>query len=275
MYMNLKFALIPAASALLLSACTLPFIGKTTENLAQTTEQKAAEQEILNNCKYDQEICRYLVAQMRALDSGLTMTSVTTGTNPSQSVTLMDGQGNMSSTSTLNGKETSAMIIFNNATYIKDYDDNTWMKMNSENSEDPKSENNNIFDLPKSLEDLQEEFDADTITTTYVKLGQEACGDMAPGLTCDIYEMSNSRGAASTSKVWIDTKDHLLRKMEFAMTDGGVNTIIYTYEPVSISEPAPVKEFKLPSYDMGQGEMPSQEDIKEMMENLPNEAPNM
>jgi hypothetical protein len=63
--------------------------------------------------------------------------------------------------------------------------------------------------------------------------------------------------------------------MEFAMTDGGVNTITYTYDPVSITEPVPVKEFKLPDFNVGEGQMPSQDEINQMMQNLPMEAPEM
>lgn len=267
--MKIKFLILPLAS-LLFSACTVPFLSKTAEQVQDNVEQKAAEQEILTNCQYDNEICQYLVAQMRAYESGFTMTSDMTGKNPSQSVTFMDGQGNMSSTSTLDGKETSAMIVFNQATYIKDYDDNTWMKMTND---DTGEESSSPVDIPNSIDDIKESFDTDAITTTYTKLGQEPCGDMAPGLTCDIYEMADTDEASFTSKIWIDTKQHLSRKMEFALTDGGINTIVYTYDPVTITEPTPVKEFKLPDFSTGEGEIPSQDEINKMMEDIPREPP--
>jgi hypothetical protein len=272
--MKTKLLMIPVISSLLLGACTIPFVSQTVEKVTQTAEQKAAEQELLKNCTYDKEICQYMVAQMRAYESGFTMNSTTAIRGKTdiedESITKMDGKGNMSTVSMKDGKETSAMVVFNNATYFKDYGEDTWMKMSSQdtNSED------NLLDIPNTIEEIQQSFEEETLTTVYNKLGQEPCGSMAPGLTCDIYEMYEQDSDDFKTKLWIDTKEHLSRKMESNFTGNGTNTIVFTYGPVTITEPSPVREFELPSYNMGSGpQMPSQEEIQKMMQDLPVEYP--
>jgi outer membrane lipoprotein-sorting protein len=105
----------------------------------------------------------------------------------------------------------------------------------------------------------------------YTKISQEACGAMAPGLTCDVYEMYEKDNEEGKTKTWIDTSKHLSRKMEMGLQDNVVNTIIYTYGPVTITEPSPVKEFTMPTLPDGAGEgIPSQADLEKMMKELPN-----
>lgn len=254
--------LIPVVSAILLGGCSLPFVSQTVEQTKQAVEQKAAETAILANCKYDQAICQYMAAQVKAFSSGMTLTSTTTNkaktsSAASQSVSHMDGQGNMQIISTENGKETGNMIVLNKVTYFKDYEANQWFKMTSADDQTSSASNPESF-----IENLKENLNSEEITTTYTKLGQEPCGDMAPKLTCDIYQVSDTGEVDFTSKVWIDTTEHLTRKMEMDLSDGGVNTTTYTYGPVTITEPSPVKEFTTPELD-----------LQKMMENLPVETP--
>jgi outer membrane lipoprotein-sorting protein len=261
--MKFSFVLIPVASALLLSACTIPFLSKGVEQVTKTAEQKAAEQEILKNCTYDKSICQYMAAQMGVFDKGLTMTSkmVFAGSNQgmaTETITKMDGQGNMQSTSMKDGEETSNMIVFNKATYIKDYEDGAWLKMTSD-TEDESSP----VDISESIESIKDQFNVDDMQMVYTKLGEEACGTFM----CEIYEMYEQGNELGKTKIWIDTKEHLMRKMEMTMTDGSVNTVTYEYGAVSISEPSPVKEFQVPSFGTGdEGDMPSQADIQKMMQ---------
>lgn len=260
--------IVPLLMAVALGGCSIPFLSKSVEQVKQTAEEKVAQQEILKNCKYDKAICEYMAAQVSVFSSGLTMTS-STATNgkaaTDESITKMDGNGNMDSVSMDNGKETSHMIVMNKTTYMKNYDDGVWLKMTSSDNAEEKP----LIDIPTTAEEMKKTMEADEIKMIYTKVGQEACGSMAPGLTCDIYEMYEQGHEDSKTKMWIDTSKHLSRKMEMGLSNGVINTIVYAYGPVTITEPSPVKEFEMPKYNTGNGQMPSEADIEKMMKELP------
>lgn len=261
--------IVPLLMAVTLGGCSLPFVGKTAEQVKQTAEEKVAQQEILANCKYDKAICEYMAAQISVFQSGLTMTSSMTTkgkVSTEETVTKMDGKGNMESVSTKDGKETSAMIAMDKVTYIKDYEDGKWLKMTaSEDSKDDAS----LFDVATTVEEMKETIESTDIQMVYTKVGQEACGSMAVGLTCDIYEMYEQANEDGKTKMWIDTSKHLSRKMEMALPNGVTNTIVYTYGAVTITTPSPVKEFTMPTLPDGAAGMPSQADLEKMMKDLP------
>jgi len=263
--------LIPIAT-IVLAGCSVPFLSKTAEKVTQVAEEKVAQQEILKNCKYDKAICEYMAAQMSVFQSGMTMTSTTTTKGKASgevSVTSMDGKGNMQSVSTKDGKETSAIVLMDKISYIKDYEDGKWMKLNSgeEKSEKP------LVDIPTTAEAMKQAIESEEMKIVYSKVGQEACGSMAPGLTCDIYEMSERGQEEGKTKTWIDTSKHLSRKMEMNLSEGMLNTIVYAYGPVTIAVPSPVKEFTIPSFDVKGGQIPNQADLEKMMKDFPTEAP--
>lgn len=266
--MKHRYLFIPIFSAVLLSACTIPFLGKSAEEAAMTAEQKAAQAEILKNCTYDKSICQYMAAQMNVFNKGMTMTSTMVFAGAAQgkkteTITKMDGAGNMESISFENGKETSSMIVLDKATYIKDYNDGTWMKMTSDNDGE-----SSAYDVTESIEAIKNQFKVEDMQMVYTKIGEEACGK----LTCEIFEMYEQGNEMGKTKIWIDTKEHLMRKMEMTMKDGSVSTTTYEYGAVSITEPSPVKEFEIPTYNMGgAGQMPSQAEIEKMMEQMPTE----
>lgn len=253
--MNSKHLIIPAISSLLLSACTIPFINQASNN-ADSAKGSVEQSDTLKNCKYDQSICAYMVAQMNAFQSGLTMTSEVTDaqkTIHTKTVTKMDGQGNMQSTSYKGDKAVNDMIVVNKMMYLKDYADGQWLKMTS--SEDESEAASNPFNIPQSVDELKNQLNADDMQVVYNKVGEESCGQY----TCEIYESFEQANQISKSKMWIDTTMHLARKTQTTLPDGSITTLTYEYGPVSISEPSPVKELS----------MPSQPDIQNLMQQLP------
>lgn len=249
--------LLPAVS-IVLAGCSAT--QKVTQQVQQKAEEKVAEQAVMTNCKYDKDVCLYFAAQAKMYNQGVTMTSAYANKAMAgqTTVTSMDGKGNMQSVSTKNGKEDGNFIIFNNATYTKDYTDNKWFKMSSGDKDDQ-----SMFNMKQMIEEMKDTYKEDNLKLTVKKEGQEACGS----LQCVIYSMSeeDAKELAAT-KVWIDTKDHFARKMELGSgTD--LTTITYTYTPVTIAEPSPVKEFSIP--DEVKGNMPSADEIQKMMKDLP------
>lgn len=256
--MQFKYLAIPFISSLLFSACTLPFINQSLQSPESTVNQNASP-----DCNYDKSICQYMAAQAAAFQSGLTMTSVVTTTDKSthKTISQMDGQGNIRTTSYKGNQEIADMIVVDKITYLKDNTDNSWLKM------DITPDNQESTTTPEStdmLAELKQQLNPQNPQMVFTKLGEEACGQY----TCEIYEYFLQPSDTTKAKIWIDTDKHLLRQMEMT-TESGVNVITYDYSPVSISTPSPVKEFSLPQTNPFDGKTPSQQDIDKMLQQLP------
>ncbi len=265
--MDKRLALIPLV-ALVLGGCSLPNLGGNkgvVEQVAQKTEEKAAEQAILQNCKYEKDVCQYYASMISAYSNPMVMKSTTTMKKGETTIstTKMDGKGNMEMVGTSNGKEESAMIFLDKVTYVKDYKDNTWMKMTSGDDKEDKS--TAFVDPQAMIEEFKTEAEEMKDTMSIKKLGEEACGN----LTCLKYQMDESTLDSSTI-VWFDTKEHKTRKME-TKVQGVASIVEFSYENVVIKAPSPVKEMPDFSKMMEQNgaKMPSAEDLQKMMEEIP------
>lgn len=267
--MQKRLMLLPLI-AITLGGCTLPFVGNkgAVEQVAQKTEEKAAEQAILSNCKYEKDVCQYYAAMVSAYSQPMVMKSTTLMEKGKTTIstTKMDGKGNMEMVSVTNGKEESAMIFLDKVTYVKDYKDNAWMKMTSDDSDKDKPAS--FVDPQAMVEEFKNEAEDMKDSMDIKKLGEEACGN----LTCLKYQMDESTLGSSTI-VWFDTKEHKTRKMETKVSDV-TSTVEFSYEKVAITAPSPVKEMPDFSKLMGENgdQMPSTEDIKKMMEQMPQGA---
>lgn len=246
------------------------------------TEQQAAVKEMIAECKYDADFCRYMAAQAQAMERGVVMTSSSQIEGVvATSEMRMDKDGNLSSDSYMGGKLQGSMIVFEDVTYMKDAQDGAWYTFASPSPDQAAKEEQKEFDIKETYE-----YD-DNMTIT--KIGQEACGE----LTCDKYEIIqplptaeqgeaeaevDAKAMESKYYIFIDTKEHLARKIEMIFAEG-TSVIEYRYEAVTIAKPSPIKE--MPSFTMPQaagddagnasedgaaaGEMPSQEEIEQMM----------
>ncbi len=241
------------------------FLQKKQPQMAEYKEQKAAVQEMLANCKYDKDFCAYMAAQAKSMSSGVIITTSSQIKNFGLSTSEMkiDGSENMEINSYKDGKPESSMIVFEKTTYIKDTD-GSWYSLNTLNPQDNEYSQG-------TMEEIKNTYSEENLDMQVKKVGSEACGN----LTCDKFEMINVIGEqSSTTYAWIDTKEHLARKMEFAF-EGGSSTMEYKYESVKISKPSPIKE--MPAVGAGIGapgsvsgsegseKMPTQEELEQMM----------
>jgi len=234
-------------------------------NPSVSPEIKKAQQEIISNCKYDPDFCKYAASGMVAMSSGYTMTSESSyGGKKSKSIIKSDGKENMESVSYTDGKEEGSFISLNKVTYMKNAGDTVWTEFPASKDEAGK-QSAGIFDfegLKKELGDITKEA-VDTLVVK--KIATEACGK----LTCSVFEMTE-KTMNTTTKVWVDTREYLARKME-TQTKEGVSTMTFEYGPVTITKPSPVKQ--MPAFDSssipGAGANIDMEEIKKMMQNPP------
>lgn len=238
------------------------FSQKNNPQVAEKAAEKAAVAEMLANCQYDKEICNYFVAQAKAMEQGVVISTTANLEDYGVTTSEMKMNGNdMEINSYKDGELESSMISFAGVTYFKDLKDGSWYFMGNvgENVGDPK----------ENLMEIQATYNEENLDMQIKKVASEACGN----LTCDKYEMIDLLGEEENKTyVWIDTKEHLARKMEFAF-QGGSNVMEYKYEAVQITKPAPIKE--MPAFDAPDGlvndtndrdgKMPSQEEIEQMM----------
>lgn len=241
------------------------FSQRNNPQKAEEMANKAALSEMLANCKYDKDICNYFVAQAKAMEKGVVISTTANLENYGITTSEMKLSGNdMEINSYKDGELESSMISFEGVTYFKDLKDGSWYSMGNVGEE--------IGDPRENLMEIQSTYNEENLDMQINKVGSEACGN----LTCDKYEIIDMLGEEeSKTYVWIDTKEHLARRMEFAF-QGGSNVMEYKYEAVQIGKPSPIKE--MPAFDApdgfvnndmdGQGmdgETPSQVEIEQMM----------
>lgn len=154
----------------------------------------------------------------------------TAGSSTSMTI-LTDSKGNTSLTSTSVGTE-MAYITLDGTTYMKDTTDNTWWKFAAGNASTPATTDpaNEIkFDTTTT----------GTPTTTYKKIGTEACGSA----TCFKYQVADASTAGTTQYVWINTKTYQMQRWSSTDSTNGTTDAVFTYQPVTITAPTPVKDF--------------------------------
>ncbi len=227
-------------------------------------EIKKAQQEVLANCKYDQDFCKYAANGIVAMSRGYTMTSESTyNSKRSKMILKSDGKENSESVSFTDGKEEGSFISLDKTTYMKGPGETIWIEYPP--TKDEKGKQTGTFDfqaLKKELGDTTKEV---TDTLVVKKVGTESCGK----LTCSVFEMTE-KVSNSTTKIWVDTKEYFSRKMETSSKEG-VNTITFEYGPVTITKPSPIK--KMPAFDAvspnDTGVNVDSEEIKNLLKNIP------
>jgi outer membrane lipoprotein-sorting protein len=227
-------------------------------------EIKKAQQEMLSNCKYDPDFCKYAASGLVAMSGGYTMTSESTfNGKKSKMIMKSDGKENSESTTYSDGKEEGSFISLDKTTYMKGPGETVWTEFPATKDETGK-QTKNLFDfegLKKELGDTAKEA-ANTLVVK--KIGTEACGK----LTCTVFEMTE-QVTNSTTKIWIDTQNYYARKME-SKSKEGISTMTFEYGPVTITKPSPVK--KMPAFDASvkdPGVTINSEELKNLMKNIP------
>ena len=260
--MNKK--LVPVIGILLIVGAVVFFFMQKKSGPPVSPEVKKAQQEILSQCKYDKDFCKYAANGMVAMGSGYTMTSESTYEGKKTKMVMKsDGKENSESTTFTDGKEQGRFISLNKVTYMKGPGETVWTEFPATKDETGK-QTTNLFDfesLKKELGDVTKEV-VDTLTVK--KIGTEKCGK----LSCTLFEMSDSKFGSHT-KIWVDTKDYLARKMEME-SETGISTMTFDYGPVTITAPSPVK--KMPAFDgmmKDAGVEVNMDEIKNMMKDIP------
>lgn len=228
-------------------------------------EIKKAQQEMLANCKYDQDFCKYAANGIVAMSHGYTMTSESTYSGKKLKMILKsDGKENSESVSYTDGKEEGSFISLNKTTYMKGLGETVWTEYPPAKDETGKQTGSllNFEGLKKDLTDATKEA-VDTLVVK--KVGTETCGK----LTCSVFEMTE-KVSNLTTKIWVDTKEYFARKMETSSKEG-VSTTTFEYGPVTIIKPSPVK--KLPAFDStslnNTGVNVNSEEVKNLLKNIP------
>jgi len=227
-------------------------------------EVKKVQEEVMANCKYDKDFCKYAARGVIAMSGGYTMTSESTYSGKkSKMIMKSDGKENSESVTYSDGKEEGSFISLDKTTYMKGPNETVWTEFPPTKDETGK-QSGNLFDfgsLKKELGDITKEV-VDTLVVK--KVGTESCGK----LTCNVFEMTE-KATNSTTKIWVDTKAYLARKMETNSKEG-VSTMTFEYGPVTITKPSPVK--KMPAFDTilkDSGVNINSDEIKNLMKNIP------
>jgi len=237
-------------------------------SLPVSPEIKKMQQEVIANCKYDADFCKYAANGIVAMSGGYTMTSESTfDGKKSKMVMKSDGKENSESTTYTDGKEGGSFVSLNKSTYMKNSGEKEWTEFPPTKDEAGKP-TTNLFDfesLKKELGNVTKEIENSLLVK---KIGTEPCGK----LTCTIFEITE-KVTNFTTKIWVDTTNFYARKMESKMQQG-ISTMTFDYGPVTITKPSPVR--KMPTFDssalQNSGATMSAEEIKNLMKNVPGSA---
>lgn len=171
----------------------------------------------------DKDLCKFFSSWKANQQYRMTVTSDQDGTSTFE----VDGNKNRVAM-TIDGKSYEVITI-DKTTYTKA--GSTWYKQAIKEADDDITSDFKLdFDEPsKEAKD----------TTTYKKLGKEACGN----LTCFKYQIIDSERKDDKEFIWFDDKDYQLRRSR-SETKDSVTEMTFEYDGVSISEPSPVKELR-------------------------------
>lgn len=235
------------------------FFTKNGSGLPSVVENKIVEQEVMKNCKFETEFCKYMANMASAYKNGVIMnTESTIEGSVSTSKIMQDGKGNMETISYENGVEVGHIIYFDKYSYIKSQTENIW-------TEYPPSEKNSGktgFDystMQESLDKVAENADNDYVVK---RVGTEKCGK----LNCIVYTMTMKD--MGKTKVWIDDSQFLSRRTEYA-DNSSKSIMTFDYTPVKISKPSPVKAMPNVSDMINSSGNVDMEKVEEMMKDLP------
>lgn len=235
---------------------------KNNSTNPSSIEKTAIQNEVLNNCKFDKEFCKYIANMATAYKNGVIMTTIYMDENnqPQESKTMLDGNENMETIVTEKGVEKSHIIFFNKYSYIKSASDNVWIEYPpaKEGQEKQGLDVNAMKD--EMLKMTKEDGDNSLIVK---RLGTEKCGKY----NCVIFSVATKD--AGTTKMWIDDSEFLSRKMEMA-EEKNKTTILFDYAAVKISKPAPIKKMPTVENMMDKSGNINMDQVNQMMKDLPN-----
>jgi len=185
-----------------------------------------------NDQLHDKNLCKF--ASHYSLDKVSYKATINSTSSDGNSLTTMevDGKDNSSMVISQGGKEASAFIYLNGASYIKDENDGSWTKYPASNTQDLK-DSEPTKDIKIDTNDFTEKN-----TLTYKALGKEACGS----LNCFKYQIVDSTSPKSQQFFWFDDKNYMMQRWS-NKDDSGSMDMTFSYQSITIKEPSPVHEF--------------------------------
>lgn len=207
----------------------------TSSTPAQSASNKQVASAAETAClgKYhDKDLCKFVAAEEATPFEKTSLKVTMSGSSGGSSGTWVmeqDGKGN-DSLSTSGGGQTLNMITLNGQVYTQTASGGPWITYGAASSTSGQSSTpgSGLTDFVSSLS-----------TTTYTKLGKEACGN----LTCFKYKVADASMPTSTQYVWFDTKQHLMRQyFESDSSNGDSMTMTISYQKVTINKPSPVQD---------------------------------
>lgn len=182
--------------------------------------------------KYDdQDLCNFIAVQTASpFDKAATVVTITGTSDGAESTIVMQSDGNGNSKTIMTGEGvTYNAITLNDISYYQTETDGPWITYGA----DTTGATNETTSSDSGLTDFMDSLD----TTTYTKLGEEACGN----LTCFKYQVVDTEQAGSTLYAWFDTDEYMLR--QFSQSDASSSfTMAIAYQAVTIPTPSPVED---------------------------------
>ncbi len=183
-------------------------------------------------CDYtDQDLCKFFASWQQRKSYKVTMTQIVGGKSTTNVFEATEDGKRFHSILDVatNPYET---IVIDNTSYIKDNVDGKWWRQVSkpEAIADSKAQYDPSFDTTQEDQEPAKRIE-------YKKLEKEACGP----LQCFKYQIIDPENATTKEYVWFDDKDYQLRKMRTEAPDM-IMEQVFSYETVTITVPAPVKE---------------------------------
>jgi outer membrane lipoprotein-sorting protein len=201
--------------------------GKVLTSATKTVVSSVETQKAFDDCKKefsDDDLCKALSNFIGTKQYQTTMTTTSGGSSLTYTLEI-DGDKTYTKQN-FSGKSLETIHI-GNTTYTKDNNDGKWWKQ--------------VFETTKSNTTDDLKFDTNISSTdtktTYTKVGEEACDK----LTCVKYKVVDA-GSKDTQYIWIDKKDHLMRKWSTESSDGAKTDAIYSYNKKSVDAPNSTKD---------------------------------
>ncbi len=223
-----KMIIILAIAVLLVGGGVLYFMSQKGINPAASLIGKTLNP----NCEYkDPDLCKFFNNWKEMSNYSMKSIMKANGTT-SESTYEISGTDKTHMVSSENGKESYNTITIGDTTYTKDYLDNKWFKQTFKADPNatptPKEDTKITFDDKKMIEEKIE----------YKALGKEACGS----LTCFKYQEISANDNGTTSYIWFDDKEYVLRRNMMTDKTGTESDSTFSYDSVNIATPSPVKE---------------------------------
>lgn len=212
----------------------------TASNTALPAEVKEQIDEECMKQYNDKDLCKFMSNWEASAEYKATFASV--GADGTKSLTKIEASGDNTSSVMLEGdKETGAFITLNKTSYMKDYEKGVWYKLPAAQAP-AASETNPVSEL--KIDEQENTTEEAKNTTTYKKIGKEACGNKS----CFKYQVIDTADTETIeSFVWFGDDDYKLARWTTKSKDGSSSDSTFSYEKVTISEPSPVEEY--PTFD--------------------------